>query len=288
MIKLEVTRGTSADWDIQIYNRNGETPVAGDFLATDTLAATVSIGESYPAVFVPTASWSTGEANPDTGIVHVSVDDTDSDVEAGDYLLIVTNERDGRTAVIVRCVLRILGAVGTTTEPAVYCSYQDLRDELPWVDELKDDVADVAGFLTQRGRAREWMDNLILQSQPRTGWGLDSSKAGSWTWNFTRGSTSGDAFAADETLAGYLDDDMLMLTGAYGQRIIDACTYYALSLILRRTRVQKAGVSTANLAQYYARKANNTAITTTAQIDTDDDGVADIAISLAVTNSRIG
>lgn len=290
MIRLEITRGTSGDFLIQCANRSdGSPPSAGDFLSSDTLAATVSIGEGHPSLFAPTVSWTTGDADPDTGLFHLSVSNANTDLEAGDYLLIVSNARGGRTGIIAKGQLRILGAVGTGTAPKVYCTYQDLKDELPWIDELKDESSDLMGFAKQRGQARDWFDGLVLSAQPR-GWGLDSSHEGYWTWDFSRGSASygasGNGFAEDPVVRGYLDDDLLIITGPYGRRIVDACTYWTLASILRRTAIQKPGMSMGNLASYYAKKADNAAIGCVAQIDTNEDGTPDIAITLGITNTR--
>lgn len=287
---IECTQGRSIDTALQAKNRDGSIPTTGDFLVSDTLAATVSIGDGYPSLFAPTVSWTDADADVDTGVFVLSTNDADTaNVDPGDYLLIVTNSRGGRTAVIARAGFRVLGSIGTAVAPKTYCSYADLEDELAWIGEIKDLEADLTGFLKQRGRARQWMDGLILAAQPSRGIGL-ISRQNYWTWDFGNGggggSYGGNALAADPVLKGYLDSDSLILTTGYGQKIVDACTYWTLAKILGRTGYQRVNTSMTGLAGHYRSKANFEACNAVAEIDTNADGVVDIAIPLGITNTR--
>ncbi len=290
MRSLECTQGLSFNAVIQAVNRDGSNPTTGDFLASDTIAAVVTIGEGYPSVYAPDVSWTADQADVTTGLFVVSGDDGDTaSLDPGDYLLSVTNSRDGRTFPIAKIPFRVLGTVGALTSPSVYCTYTDLKDQLFWIGDIKDAESDLTGFLKQRGRARTWMDGLILAAQPSRGVGL-ISRQNYWSWDFGNGGGSygGNALAEDPVLKGYLDAGGLILASPYGQKIIDACTYWTLAEILIRTGYQRTNTSMTGLASMYRQKANYEASTAVAQIDTNADGIVDLAISLGITNTRYG
>lgn len=286
LAKLEVIRGTSCDWLLRASNRtDGTSPSEGDFLETDVLSATVSMGDGYPSIFAPSVSWAANGADVTQGIFGLSVADEDTDLDPGDYLVTVFAARDGRTYAIAKARLRIKGTTGEAEAPKTYCSYEDLVDELPWIDQIKGET-DITGFLRQRAQARVWMDGLILQAQPRGGVGLISYQD-RWWWDFGGGGAEeGNALSHDDRLRAYLDDDCLMLTTPYGRKIVEACVYWTLAKILRRTDIQMPGVSNASLAAKYASEANFAACNSTAEIDTNADGKCDLAIPLSITNTR--
>ena len=78
---------------------------------------------------------------------------------AGSYL--VTVGLTDASADIFEGILEVGYAAGTDTLPPVYCSYDDLLDYTDWIGKLWT-PKDLTGFARQRGRARSYLDDILV------------------------------------------------------------------------------------------------------------------------------
>lgn len=155
---LSVAVGEDAGWEVDAYNASGD---AVAFSGSDALFAIANQGENTAAVLNPTATW----IDPDAGRIQVTVTGASTaNVAPGIYSLIV-RVQPANTTTLFRVFagwLELLYAPGSSAAPPTYCSYQDLLDYAgPWLTKLLVDQG-LSGFLRQCGRARSWLDDLIV------------------------------------------------------------------------------------------------------------------------------
>lgn len=282
-IQLELERGTSKDFPFQCYNSDG-TPALGLFQAGDTISASLWAGQSEAALVTPGATWL---GNPTSGQFQIAFNDADTTaLEFATYSIQAWGARAGRTIALLPrgSTIEIISTPGATASPPVYCSYQDMEDECNWIGQFQAD-RDQTGFAAQRGKARLWMDGLILRAAPVSGPGSLISRQSWWSWAYSGiDPRNGTGLAADTILAGYLASNKLTLTGPQGARIVTACACYALSLVLRAQ--PGLGGSQAKLASFFMARAQSEASMVIAEIDITGTGHPSYAISLGSTNTR--
>jgi hypothetical protein len=102
-----------------------------------------------------------------------------------------------------------------------------------------------------------------------------------WEWNLGENSPR-----TSTRVATALAADQLMLDNPNGKRLVRTSTYKALSIVLRRAVGKSANNDMIALASYYASQSENALISSVAEIDTNDDGVADIIIRLGRTSTK--
>lgn len=263
MNKLQVFRGASADWTFEARSRDDSGAPAG-FEPTDAIVAKLWPGGSRPPLASPAASW----ADAPAGRFVVSLSDAQTaDLEPGVYRILVEAKRGGKTVALIACAVEILESPGDEAAPAVYCSAEDLEDQLGWVGQLLDLKTDSTGFLRQRKLAREWLDALILRAYG--GARVD-------------GHLSGYVDAAgpllpDPWLSGLLESGALVLDGPSGRRLVRACACHALHLICN---AQAAGSEQMRKAAAAFRRESRKALYCAAGIDTNGDGRPELAVWL--------
>jgi hypothetical protein len=268
----QVAQGASATFDFQDFMPDLVTPKS-TYLITDTLTAKVWPGDDQLIVATPTASWI------DVTVAQWKLAFVPADTATlipGTYRFRVTATRGSGVVELLSDSVEITAVPGAAAAPAVYCTYEDMAAEVNWLQQFQSETEDQTGFAEQRKKAREWMDGMILRSAPRYGAGQLVSMQGSWNWG------SGTRLAMDPVMAGYLAADGLMLTTPQGRAIVQACACYAISLVFQ----SQIGKENAGMANGFAMKARYIAATIVAEIDSNDDGVADYAIPLSVTNTR--
>lgn len=273
MIRLEVVKGTSASWEIQGRTRL----VAGvpqGFLVEDALSAKVWPGDDRATVLSPTAVW----VDAASCVARVLVDGGQTTAVApGSYRLLVLASRDGRSVAIAEAEFVVLPAPGSAAERPSYCTAEDLLNECGWIDQVADLGADQTGFAEQRADAREWFDGLLLAAYQ--GGGQSQAFEGVPTWGRS-------SLLSDPWLAGILAAGGLVLAGPRGRKAVKANVYHALAQVFR-TKLAP-GDKYAIYGDLYARKASKEAKTLIAEVDTNADGVADLALPLCVSNTRRG
>lgn len=277
----KVDIGVKAGFNLQIRQLDGTTASTA-FLGTDDLAAELWTGDDQAVISTPTMAWT----DATTASYRLTFEPADTSGQIpGTYRVRGTATRSGVTYTILRDTIELVAVPGSGTAPKVYCSYQDLTKECSWIGQIINTDEDQTGFAEQRAAARDWLDSLILQSQPVTG-GLNLiSRQNSWSWNSPGGNEYvGNNLAHDTVMAGYLADDKLLLTTPYGKQAVRACACYALGLIFRNQA--GPGTEMSRFASYYTKMASNLVSSLIAELDTNDDGVAEYAIALSITNTR--
>lgn len=277
----QVPQGTSRSFPFQVLQADLETPSTA-YLGTDTLSAKMWPGDTQMVVATPTARWD------DVATANVTAKwwldfapaDTASLV-AGVYRVRVIATRGPVIDELLRDSVEVLVVAGTAAEPSVYCTYEDMAVECNWLQQFQDESEDQTGFAEQRVRAREWMDGLILRAWPvwvAGGSGMLQSYQTRWNWS------SGNRLAIDPTATGYLSAGGLMLTTPQGRLIVRACACYAIALVLSA----QPGIDHQKMGSYFMMRARGQVVGAVAEIDTNDDGVAEYSIALGVTNTRYG
>lgn len=162
MLELEVIQGSAPDWVVTAISRSDGSLPTG-FLSSDVLSAQVWVGQNQSVLFAPAVSWS----DYTTGAVNVSLTNAQSAALdfAGRYYVIITATRGSKSVDIIECTLRVMAAPGTSTEVVTpYCSYVDILDHAPWITMIQDDDSGQESYYTQRLRAKEWLDWLIIRN----------------------------------------------------------------------------------------------------------------------------
>jgi hypothetical protein len=138
--------------------------VITSYLGTEALAATVWAGGGRAISFDAAAAW----VDPGQGqfSINVSAAQT-SGLEEGRYRCAVTLQ-DPYLGLLEAYVFAIdVGlAPGSAAAPPAYCTMADLLTYgRAWLRDLQSDD-DEEGFGEQRGRARSWLDDLIISRYP--------------------------------------------------------------------------------------------------------------------------
>lgn len=272
MNKLEVFRGASADWTFEARLR-GDSGAPEGFAATDPLVAKLWPGDARPPLAAPSAAWTDAPA----GRFAVSLSDAQTAALApGAYRVIVTASRAGKTIPLVVFAVEILESPGDASAPAVYCSAEDLEDQLGWVGQILDLKTDSTGFARQRRLAREWLDGLILRAY-----------SGARADDHLTGALLGSAgpLLPDPWLSGLLESGALVLTGPAGRGLVRACAAYSLWLICN---AQAPGSDQMRRAAAGFRREARKVAYRAAGIDTNGDGRPELAVWLGNVNAIEG
>lgn len=202
----------------QVNQVDGITP-SGAYLSSDTLACRVWVGDSEGTLLTPTAAWTAAGA-PYFSITFPAGSTTSMTVGLYAMQVIVTRSSTGATACIWDGQVEILPAPGSAAAPAVYIQQSDLETEIPNISDYLQRYRDSTGFLAQRAKARDWLDELCHRNC-RGMAGLSSLVyPAEWPYRF---------LIKSPQLSGYLANNYLWLT----QPLIDSQVYYTLHLVFR-------------------------------------------------------
>lgn len=256
------------------------------FASGDTLAAYVYPGQEEASLFSPAAAWYTA-GNTQTGYgqgqVLVSITAAQSaTLEAnGLYTLAVrwTQSGGGKSETVWRGGLSIDPAAGSGAQTIVpYCALADMLQYAPWLRQTQDFKVDQESFYAQRLQARKWMD-----------WAIINCYRGASVGNFEQLSTLAFAFGGgvgwrrgtgpSPSMVTWLSEDLLIVR----PQIVEACAYKAISQV----GLAQIGISPQQAAfgAYYRDLAERVMCATTAELDLNDDGVGEIFVNLASTNT---
>ncbi len=153
---LQISQGSALVIAGTVYDALGN--VVTTYTGSEALVTTVWPGGKRPASFNPVTTWST----PSAGTFTIAITAADTiGLASGRYQLLTRVQPSGQDPVdAYGCTLDVLAFAGTETTPTSYCSYADLlKYGRAWLRQLQTDD-DEAGFATQLGRARSWIEDL--------------------------------------------------------------------------------------------------------------------------------
>jgi hypothetical protein len=272
---LSVRIGTDKKWGVQATSFDPSTgvytPVA--FSPSDTPECTVWQGADSPALFQPTATW----VNAPQGELQLSVGNaqTTQGME-GIYPLeiTVTTAAGGLKVDVLDGWLQLVGSPGTAMLPPVYCTYQDMVDfgGGSWLEALRRKNGFVQ-FTRERARARSYLDTIVVKKfRPWAG----------RTIHWSETTIVGPPDARNPVILGYLAANALMVT----DDVIEICALKALELVCRQNVTLEDSDKMATRANYFCAQCRRRVLTTAAELDINNDGLADYAFSLNVINIR--
>lgn len=162
MDTITVTMGRTLDQTITIMDSQ-DNPIT-TYSGTEALQGTIRPGRSITPNLTFTPTW----LSPANGTVSILINQTtwasaSPAITPGQYLISLTLTENTTLNVydIYDGLLVVNYAAGTDTLPATYCAYDDLLSYAPWIQKLQTEVQ-VAGFAIERGIARGWLDQVII------------------------------------------------------------------------------------------------------------------------------
>lgn len=292
MMEITVTKGTSRDCLLQAKNPDG-TDAINVFLDNDPLVSRVWRGEDQSVLVVLSTVWynpANGNADASAGIFKIVINDTDtSTLEVGQYRIQTTTTRFGRTAVLMDAFFGVTSAPGSSTLRPVYASFSEMIRTAPWIQNLQTET-DLEGFATERANAREWLDNIIVHNYRGASVGrFETHSMAAFTFGFSGQRRTSilsqwlkDLLAGDMTLSGGVyqgpPGGALLIT-AQTKRIV---TYRSIAEVAMGM-LGKGGDYAAWGVQF-RNAANSECLSYTAELDTNNDDKAEIAIPLATSS----
>lgn len=256
------------------------------------LALRVSLGAGMPALAMPASgvAW----VDPQAGTVKITLAGSDTAGKGGDYHGYLAVTASGVRAEMV-FLIKITAAPGAIATPTTYCSFDDCRAVLPWIDEvISTHPSYPTQMLAERHEARIQADRIIQRHYRRGSYErrqtsldylLDGGGGGpGWYRPYRSG---GD----DPTLQAWLDADRLVLTGATGASFKRWNAMYALAEVLDDLESgERGGYSYVEHAMRLRRRCDALISTLMIGIDTTDpaDGVADIWIDFGIADTLKG
>jgi hypothetical protein len=254
-----VAQGITGSFVCQLVDGNGNNYTA--YAGTEAIAATVRLGENFPALFAPTLAWISG---PDGTIAVTVLGSSTATLDIGRYWLELHLADD--SADLFEGWLEVTYSVGVAPALVTYGSYQKMLDMAPGVDKFQR-ATDLAGFAQQQNDARRWLEDLLHRHHKGpTGWPTDTS----FGW-IGLGPISPVGYRdgrRSSWLQTQLDAGALVVTDP----IVEAVTAYAVaSLYDRQASSVSDGENFARQARKFFARAENTAANITAEVLVDPD-----------------
>lgn len=272
---LEQPIDSDRNYQLTLYGPDGAA-VTG-FQPTDTLTATMWAGEDQQVLWNPPVSWISA-ANATIQLSFTAAGLAAAGITPGSYRVQVIVVAGPQTLVAFDGVSRFTAAPGSSTLPPVYCQYSDMKVYAPWLGSLLESTEELTGFAAERGRARQWLDDLIARNY-RGGvasvFGNDPSGGPGGIWGTRR------TFIYSPYILDQLVQNHLIVRPA----IVEATAKYAVGLVLQAQLGRGPTSDFARLADRFLADAHNSAVCLTCEIDTNNDGIGDIAVLLGTTNS---
>lgn len=292
-------KGSSRDFVLQANNSDG-TAATNVFQSTDTVTSRVWRGDDQPTLLslpflgtstsgVTGTSWVSATA----GTFQLCFNDADTSgatFEVGQYRIQTTAARGGRTAVILDCFLTIDSAPGSAASRPVYGTWQDMTKFAPWIQNLQT-ADDTEGFIDQRADAREWLDTIIVKNYRGSSLGqFGYHSMAAFAYGFTGPRRS---LILSQWLQDQLNGNAVLSGGTYtgppgGALLIKPPTkrivaFRAIAEVCMG--MLGKGGDYASWGVQYRRAADAECLAYTAEIDTNNDGRAEIGIPLGTGNT---
>jgi hypothetical protein len=127
------------------------------YTGSESMSGSVRPGRTVLPSLTFTPTW----GNPAAGTVNVSLTAAQTlTLDPGQYLIQVGLA--DKSADFYEGYLVVSYSAGTAVLPPTYGTYDDLLAYAPWIMKLQSETQ-VAGFAIERGLARGWLDNVIVQ-----------------------------------------------------------------------------------------------------------------------------
>jgi hypothetical protein len=276
---MGVAQGLGASFTITLRDSSGN-PFTG-YTGSEGLTGTVRAGRDSTPIFSLSPAWL--DASAGTISLAIAGSDTAS-VDPGRYLVQLALA-DG-SADLYEGFLEVAYSAGSAAALPTYGAFADMLDRAPWIEKLQRPT-DLAGFARQRHLARRWFEDL-LHRHYRYSSNLSTDFAfvpgvsfGGWygmTTFYRDGRRSKD-------LQDWLDADRLDVTS----QVIEAVSCYAIALLCdRQVAPGKDDNGYASHARKWFKRAEDTALSITAEIDSDGDGTNDTTIRLGIADTLEG
>ena len=149
-----IVQGYAGNWVVTVRDAT-DAPVM-TYTGSEALTGTVGPGRSYPPTFTLTPTWLV----PSAGTISVPITKAQSATLATGQYLVNVGLADG-SADFFEGFLAVEFGVGTDVPPQTYCNYVDMLNLVEWIGKLQTS-RQVLGFLPERGRARDWLDNILI------------------------------------------------------------------------------------------------------------------------------
>ena len=147
--------------DSIIIRDSQDNPVT-TYTGTEALAGAVRAGRAMdPTVAGQGVVFTPFWGNPAAGTVNVQLTAVQTATLMPGQYLIQVGLAD-KSANFYEGYLVVAYSAGISTLPTTYANYDDLLTYAPWITRLQTEVQ-VAGFAIERGLARAWLDNVIVQ-----------------------------------------------------------------------------------------------------------------------------
>jgi hypothetical protein len=262
-----------SDW-VRTFMANGDdgTPATG-LLSSDSLSCVIWAGDTQGPLFNPAIAWDSNVGPPQYVITGAAAQT--SALTPGVYRGIATVSRGSQSGPIGEFWLELTESPGTGTPPPSYCSADDVRFWLPNADAYMGRWG-TAGFILERGIARNWYDDAIIRNCPGNSYGGLTAHEAAIINGF------GSSLLPSRLLLSYLKNNAVLVTPA----VVEANAKYAAGLICSRIIPRSKDDTVRARGIELMIEAETKAINTVVQIDTNGDGFGDWAIPLGLTNTR--
>jgi hypothetical protein len=267
------TVGEDAPYQFGLYDSDGD-PITG-YTSAATFLVEVWAGDDQGVLFQPAAAWADGTCQA----VNVTIAGSQTAaLAAGIYRILGRVSQGGVSSDFVDGLFPLRPSPGSASAPNVYCTEADMRLHAAWIDRLASTTFGQAGYASLRGRAREWLDDIILRSFRSTS--ISSLNAypcsAYWGGNYHR------TGLANPYILGLLRADQLLVTA----KVREACALYSLHLLCAgQVSTAQEGQGYARLADRFMAMAESAVACLTAELDTNGDGLGDLAVDLGTPDT---
>jgi hypothetical protein len=245
------------------------------YTGAESITTVVSVADGQPEIAnVASSTWLSAAA----GTITVAITGT-STMEPGTYLLALKIA----STVVFYASLSISAKPATTATRTAKITLSQLKKFAPWLEKLLGKMDDPTA-LEARADAWDWFQDILHRH-----WRGSSNL--SLDFHFVPGiSFGGDTGfiyrdgRRSRDLQDWLDDDRL----DYTTPVINAMCAYAVAQLCTAQVAPGVDNSYGEFAKEFHQTANSLAMTITAELDSDDDGVNDTTIRLGVADTLDG
>jgi hypothetical protein len=266
-----LAQGSGDSWTVPILDASGN---AITYTGLETLSGDIWPGGTRASLVTLTPTW----LDPAAGTTTVSITGTNTtSLSVATYIVRATVDDGNGPKTYYRGSLKILASPGSSAAPATYISDDDLRDYAPWIDALQAD-SDQTGFGTQCGKARSWLDEILITRWKYISFAPQLGTPGWGTWSLYGGRDP----MPSKWLRDQLAANLLMVRDLTKEVVAKRALYYICKAQLGRN----GDHAYQDLARGFAFEANELVKTYRAEIDLNGDGYADVYINCGASNLR--